>query len=340
NFLSDPVFEVGAQVIASELDGILGDPTFGSYELLRLLGRGGAGLIFLARDRELERMAALKVLPAYLSDGDDRILRFRQEAQAASSISHPNVTSVYGFGKANGRHYIAMEYVRGQTLRELLKAGDLNLLDALDFAIQAARALTAAHDLGIIHRDVKPENLIIRDDRMLKVLDFGLAKQILQSDLQIDHQLRTPSLVTETGHIMGTTSYMSPEQIRGKDLDLRTDIWSLGVVLYEMLAGARPFVGETPSDTQAQILLSDPPPTPVFKAYPELMRILNKMLDKDRLLRYDFAGTIIDDLEIVYREAQKRGENRQLSRFNGQSIKGPGMWTKIKGLFTSDSAGV
>jgi serine/threonine-protein kinase len=304
NFLSEPLFEVGARILASEFVGLFDEPNFASYEMQKILGRGGSGVVFLARDTVLERHVALKVLPTALSDNDERILRFQQEAKAASAISHPNVAHIYGFGKANSRYYLAMEYVRGKTLRELLKEKAIDNLKALEIACQTAKALSAAHKAGIVHRDIKPENIIVTDDGLVKVLDFGLAKSFpLQSDSE--NISFTSSLNTKPGMIIGTTAYMSPEQIRGKDSDLRTDIWSLGVVLYEMLAGKRPFVGDTPSDVQALILLSEPEYNAEIEAIPEMKTILVKMLAKDTELRYHATSDLIKDLGNLQRQLSK-----------------------------------
>lgn len=309
NFLSEPLFEVGARILASEFVGLFDEPNFASYEMQKILGRGGSGVVFLARDTVLERSVALKVLPTALSDNDERILRFQQEAKAASAISHPNVAHIYGFGKSNSRYYLAMEYVRGKTLRELLKEKKaIDKLKALEIACQVAKALSAAHKAGIVHRDVKPENIIVTDDDLVKVLDFGLAKSFpLQNDS--GHHSFSPSLDTKPGMIIGTTAYMSPEQIRGKALDLRTDIWSLGVVLYEMLASRRPFVGDTPSDVQALILLSEPEYSAEITSLPEMKFILAKMLAKNVNARYRDTTDLIKDLDNLQRRLTKNSHD-------------------------------
>lgn len=307
-FLSEPLFEVGAQILASEFVGMFDEPNFASYEMQKILGRGGSGVVFLARDTVLERSVALKVLPTALSDNDERILRFQQEAKAASAISHPNVAHIYGFGKANSRYYLAMEYVRGKTLRELLKEKAIDKLKALEIGCQVAKALSAAHKAGIVHRDIKPENIIVTDDELVKVLDFGLAKPFLLQNDSGQHSLSS-SLDTKPGMIIGTTAYMSPEQIRGKSLDLRTDIWSLGVVLYEMLAGKRPFLGDTPSDVQALILLSEPEYTSEIAAIPEIKSILVKMLAKNADMRYQETTDLIKDLGSIQRQLSKNSHD-------------------------------
>ena len=341
SFLSEPIFEIGAQILASEYIGLFDEPNFADYELQKILGRGGSGVVFLAKDTALERNVAIKVLPTALSDFDERILRFQQEAKAASSISHPNVAHIYGFGKADGRYYLAMEYVQGKTLRELLKKKEIDQIYGLDIACQITKALSAAHKAGIVHRDIKPENVIVNDDGLAKVLDFGLAKPFQAQDEDTNQSLNH-SLDTKPGMIIGTTAYMSPEQIRGQALDSRTDIWSLGVVLYEMFAGRRPFTGETRSDVQARILLTEPEYPPAIEDLPEIKRILVKCLAKDVNQRYVRTSELVNDLEIVQKQLSRTGKNDIKYSFsitdsaiNGisQNSKAP---TEIKFKFIED----
>jgi len=308
NFLSEPIFEVGAQILASEYIGLFDEPNFSKYEVQKILGRGGSGVVFLAKDTTLERNVALKVLPTALADDDERILRFQQEAKAASAISHPNVAHIYGFGKADGRYYLAMEYVEGNTLRGLLKNKKIDKIYALDIACQITKALSAAHKAGIVHRDIKPENVIVTDDGLVKVLDFGLAKPFPAQNEEADRVIGH-SLDTKPGMIIGTTAYMSPEQIRGQSLDSRTDIWSLGVVLYEMLAGRRPFTGDTASDVQARILLSEPDYPFEIEEIPKVKKMLVKSLTKDVNLRYRSITELARDLEIIDKELNGTTKN-------------------------------
>jgi len=308
NFLSEPIFEVGAQILASEYIGLFDEPNFSKYEVQKILGRGGSGVVFLAKDTTLERNVALKVLPTALADDDERILRFQQEAKAASAISHPNVAHIYGFGKADDRYYLAMEYVQGNTLRRLLKNKEIDKIYALDIACQITKALSAAHKAGIVHRDIKPENVIVTDDGLVKVLDFGLAKPFPAQNEEADRSIGH-SLDTKPGMIIGTTAYMSPEQIRGQSLDSRTDIWSLGVVLYEMLAGRRPFTGDTASDVQAQILLSEPNYPFEIEEIPKIKKILVKSLAKDLNLRYRSINELARDLEVINKELNRTTKN-------------------------------
>jgi serine/threonine protein kinase len=338
NFLSEPLFEVGAKILGSELAGLFDEPNIATYEMIKILGRGGAGVVFLAKDTILERHVALKVLPTDLADDDERILRFQQEAKAASAISHPNVAHIYGFGKANSRYYLAMEYVCGRTLREMLKQNSIDRLTAIEIACQIAKALTAAHKAGIVHRDIKPENVIVTDDGLAKVLDFGLAKPFITSK-EADNKTISPSLDTKPGMIIGTTAYMSPEQVRGQALDLRTDIWSLGVVLYEMLKGKRPFTGDTPSDVQALILLSEPEYGEEIAEIPELREILTKMLAKDVKKRYVQTKVLANDLEMIHKQLSSSDiENIHYSFSDtGLSADGFGENGRKEGLKIDDS---
>ena len=212
------------------------------------------GVVFLARDELLERDVALKVLPIGFADNPESVLRFRQEARAASAISHPNIAHIYEFGEFDGNFFLAMEFVEGRTLRELIKENSIDVLSTIDIVRQIAEALAVMHRRGIVHRDIKPENVIINENNLVRILDFGLAK--LNS---VSEDGKLISLETTPGMIIGTTAYMSPEQRCGQRLDGRSDLWSLGILLFEMLALERPFTGETSSDVQAAILLKDVP---------------------------------------------------------------------------------
>ncbi len=275
------------------------------YLVISELGMGGMGKIFLAQDIELNRQVAIKILNDTQNKDSDILRRFRQEARAASALNHPNIVTIYEIGKLNEtQHFIAMEFVEGETVRSLLKNRKLNLENALDIAIQSVSALSAAHGAGIVHRDIKPENIMRRPDGFVKVLDFGLAKQtnLLSGLGDVDPDALTQEYhLTTPGMIMGTAAYMSPEQARGKAIDGRTDLWSFGVVLYEMIAGRAPFVGETKSDVMAAILKNEPenitphaPDVPV-----ELERIIKKTLAKEPADRYQTAQDLLQDLKIV-----------------------------------------
>ncbi|MCA1622814.1 MAG: protein kinase [Acidobacteria bacterium] len=277
----------------------------GRYEILSLLGAGGMGEVFLAEDTRLNRKVALKILPESIASDKDRLRRFEQEAYAASSLNHPNILTVYELGAENQHHFLATEFVEGETLREKLNGESVNLYESLDIAQQVAFALSAAHAAGIVHRDIKPENIMLRRDQIVKVLDFGLAKLAEKREANLDAEAETRALVkTNPGVVMGTVSYMSPEQARGKETDARTDIWSLGVVLYEMLTGYLPFAGETMNDVIAAILTREPPLLAQYvPGVPtELQRIARKALTKERDERYQTARDLMIDLKALRRE--------------------------------------
>ncbi|MBS1811557.1 MAG: protein kinase [Acidobacteria bacterium] len=289
----------------------------GHYRLQSLLGKGGMGEVYLAEDTQLERKVALKVLPAAFTSDADRVRRFAREAKAASALNHPNILTIHEIGHEQNTHYIATEFIAGETLRERLAREKLSLPTALDIAIQIASALAAAHEAGIVHRDIKPENVMLRDDGLVKVLDFGLAKlmerksdresaQLGEDDPTLPLSLRpsvSPSQ-TNPGTVIGTPSYMSPEQARGQDVDARSDIFSLGVLLYEMLAGRAPFAGVNALDVIGAILHQAPAPLTNYAADvpPELQRIVTKALCKDRDERYPQAKDLLQDVKSLQQE--------------------------------------
>jgi len=284
------------------------------YELLRILGTGGMGEVWLARDIGLGRNVAIKLLPAELTDDARRVSRFEQEARAASALSHPNICHVYALGHtADGQRYIAMELVEGTTLRVRLHASQLSVADALKIACQIAGAVSTAHAAGIIHRDLKPENVMVRADSLVKVLDFGLAKLTLTSDAAVAGDASAQTVLrTDAGTVAGTVAYMSPEQARGQELDARTDIWSLGVLLYEMVAGRRPFAGQSSSDVVAAILEHEADPLTRFDPHvpPEMQRIVSKALRKDREQRYQGMRDLLLDLQTLRDEIDLQGRLR------------------------------
>ncbi|HTO75322.1 MAG TPA: serine/threonine-protein kinase, partial [Thermoanaerobaculia bacterium] len=232
----------------------------GPYEIAAPLGAGGMGEVYRAKDPRLGRDVAIKVLPASLSQDADRLKRFEQEARAAGVLNHPNITAVYDLGTnaSDGAPYIVTELLEGETLRSRLSGGALPVRKATDYAIQIAKGLAAAHEKGIVHRDLKPENLFVTKDGRLKILDFGLAKLKSEKDGEQQTDLRTVS-GTEPGVVLGTMGYMSPEQVRGKPADRRSDLFSFGTILYEMLSGQRAFRGDTAADTITAILTKEPP---------------------------------------------------------------------------------
>lgn len=267
------------------------------YRILQKLGTGGMGEVYLAEDTELERHVALKILLAEVADDEDRVRRFVQEAKAASALNHPNILTVYEIGSFENSRFIVTELIKGETLRERLQGEPLSLREILDVAVQIASALNAAHAAGIVHRDIKPENIMLRDDGLVKVLDFGLAKLTEKQIRAVDSEGETRAQVrTSPGMVMGTVNYMSPEQARGKETDARSDIWSLGVVLFEMLTRKMPFEGETTNDTLAAILTREPAlldgSTPT-----ELRRIIRKALQKKAGERYQTIKDFLLDVK-------------------------------------------
>lgn len=268
------------------------------YEVIELSGVGGMGEVYRARDIKLGREVAIKLLPASFASGANR-LRFEREARAASALNHPNILTIHEIEKTEDHHYIVSEFIQGETLRQRIKEGRLVLPDALDIAIQIASALSAAHDAGIVHRDIKPENIMLRRDRLVKILDFGLAKlsDLNKTTPPSPEQTTVEWFQTDSGIVLGTSSYMSPEQTRGLAVDARTDVWSLGVVLYEMIAGSPPFTGATKSDVMVSILAREPETLDAISGQPpELKRILKKALSKNLDERYQTAKELLDDL--------------------------------------------
>ena len=278
--------------------------TLSHYRVTEKIGAGGMGQVYLAEDTRLRRKVAVKVLPESVAGNEVRLRRFEREAIAASALNHPNILTVYEFGAEGETHFLAAEYVEGETLRARLERAPFTIDEALDVAAQTARALAAAHEAKIIHRDIKPENIMVRRDGYVKVLDFGLAKlsEPEPSSTGLSSESPTmPLLRTEAGVVIGTAPYMSPEQARGVPLDARTDVWSLGVVLYELLTGRRPFSGETHTDVIVSVLSVEPPPiSSCGRDIPaELEWIVSKALSKDLAGRYQTAAELRADLEKI-----------------------------------------
>ncbi|MCM3902482.1 MAG: protein kinase [Pyrinomonadaceae bacterium] len=278
----------------------------GAYRLTRELARGGMGTVYLAYDTRLGRPAALKLLPSRLINNPERVYRLQREARSASALNHPNIITIYDFGNENGRDYIASEFVEGRTLRDYVGSPRLTLTQILDVAVQVASALDAAHAAGIVHRDIKPENIMLRPDGYAKVLDFGLAK--LTDPESGDNEAHTLGIRTDfetrAGILMGTVKYMSPEQVRGQEIDGRSDLFSLGVVLYELITGHHPFRGETSPHTMVAITDADPPPIASYVqgALPALQEIISRVLAKNCEQRYQTARALLTDLETLQAE--------------------------------------
>ncbi len=274
----------------------------GRYKILSLLGVGGMGHVYRARDDTLGREVAIKLLPAAFTQDADRVRRFEQEARAASSLNHPNIITIYEIGRHNSTHFIAAELVDGRTLRQQLADGRMKLTAALDVTAQVASALAAAHAAGIAHRDIKPENIMLRPDGLVKVLDFGLAKLVEQQPVSpSDDPIAVESRGTLPGVVMGTVGYMSPEQVRGEKVDARTDIFSLGVVLYEVLVGRQPFAGDSAVEVMNAILKEDPPEMTAEdqgqrssrdQISPGLERVVHRCLEKRPEARFQSASDL------------------------------------------------
>jgi serine/threonine-protein kinase len=318
SFIESPPAEVAADWLAVK-DSRVGE-VIGHYRLLRRIGRGGMGEVYLAQDTRLERQVALKLLPPRFAEDPRRIQRFRQEARAISALNHPNIITIYEIGEtgeaSGGAHFIATEFIEGRTLRDLIRDGRVDPSEALEITIQAAGALSAAHAAGITHRDIKPENIMLRPDGYVKVLDFGLAKL---NDRQA--AARFDEVETDPGIVLGTVSYMSPEQARGLETDGRSDIFSLGVVLYEMLTARRPFLGETLADVLASLLDRDPLPLAAHDANSpgELQPLIDQMLAKDASRRSQSAGELRRALKLVKKKLPAP-EDFTTREYSGESL--------------------
>ncbi|MGH9901320.1 MAG: serine/threonine protein kinase, partial [Pyrinomonadaceae bacterium] len=329
SLIDSPAFEAAAELIADAPPALVAGQVVGHYRIIAPLGKGGMGEVYLASDARLDRKVALKLLPAGLTGNQDRLRRFIQEAKAASSLNHPNIITIHEIGQAEGAHFISTEFIDGQTLRRRMAGARMELPDVLDVSIQASGALQAAHAAGIIHRDIKPENIMLRPDGYVKVLDFGLAKLTEKSRQTnpnpADSAMATMAKAyTEPGTVMGTVNYMSPEQARGHVVDARTDVFSLGVVMYEMAAGRMAFAGETAIDTLVSILEQEPPPLDQYapEVPVEFQRIISKTLRKDREERYQTIKDLLIDLKSLKEELsfqQKLGRSKPPPSSRGAS---------------------
>ena len=327
-FMERSAMKVAAQALADDskittiITSLVGQE-IGTYQVEKLLGAGGMGEVYLARDSKLGRMVALKVLPwQFVVDGD-RLTRFQREARALSALNHPNLVTIYEVGEDKGLHFIAMELVEGKTLSSL--RDKLSLKELLPITAQVAEALGAAHQSGIIHRDVKPDNVMVRPDGYAKVLDFGLVK--------LTEVKSAPGVTahTQLGVAMGTLAYMSPEQAAGEAVDHRTDIWSLGVVLYELASGQKPFTGETRQATINAILSMSPTPVTTIAPSlpPDLDHILNKALDKDRELRYQTASDLRADIRRLLRQIDSSASESSAGSLHRAVVRRRWLWPAV-----------
>jgi eukaryotic-like serine/threonine-protein kinase len=284
-----------------------------SYEIVSSLGAGGMGEVFRARDMKLRREVAIKILPAAFSNDPGRLRRFEQEACAAAALNHPNTLAVFHVGSYQGRQYIVSELVEGETLREQLRSGPIALSCAIDYAVQVVRGLAAVHEKGIVHRDLKPENILVSNSGKVKILDFGLAKQTHCEDTFGQPEEQTTATGTDFGTIMGSSGYMSPEQVRGRQVDHRSDIFSFGAVLYEMLAGRRAFAAESAVETMFAILHDQPSPVAHRggNITSMLEGIVRRCLEKNPDQRFQSAGELLLHLESLASVAA--GEMRPLT---------------------------
>jgi len=348
SFLDTPAIDLATESAITGQSHPLAGQSLGHYQILSLLGKGGMGEVYLAQDTRLNRRVALKLLPAQFTRENERVRRFIREAQAASALNHPNIITIHEIGQAStelgGVHFIAEEFVEGQTLRQRLAGGRPKLIETIELASQISAALNAAHDAGIVHRDIKPENVMVRHDGYVKVLDFGLAKlterqreggterrrdgeteEWRESDfpslrLSVSPSLR-PSFSTDPGTVMGTASYMSPEQARGLEVDARADIFSLGVVLHEMIAGEAPFGGVNAIEVMGAMLNREPAPLSQYNAdaSAELQRIVTKALRKNRDERYQTSKDLLFDLKSLKQELEFEARRKSFSASGRQA---------------------
>ncbi len=292
--------------------------TLKHYRIVRKLGHGGMGDVYAAEDLQLRRLVALKTLPPETASDPDRLHRFRREAQAVAGLNHPNIVTLYGVEEADGVHFLTMELVEGRTLGELIPPGGLPLTKLLEIAVPLADAVRAAHERGVVHRDLKPGNVMVNAEGRVKVLDFGLAKNVRSADARSDSEAATATQLTAQFQVVGTAAYMSPEQAQGRPVDARSDIFSLGVVLYEMATGVRPFVGDSVVAVMSAIVRDTPPsPSDVNRSVPvELDRAITRCLAKEPDRRYQTATDLRNDLEDLQRQVAS-GKAPSVARGSG-----------------------
>lgn len=315
SFMETPAVAEVADVIEAETKRLKTGKRFDHYEIIKPIGIGGMGEVYLAKDKRLDRQVAVKILNEKLSGHESNLQRFISEAKAASALNHPNILTVYEFGEAEDAYFIVSEYVEGKTLRGIISESRLSLSEIFDISIQIAGALSTAHNARLIHRDIKPENVMIRPDGYVKILDFGLAKLIQPKQAIIGLEAESAKQnETAKGVIMGTVNYMSPEQAKGEKVDERTDIFSFGAVIYEMIAGRRPFAGDSMSETFANLINQEPQSLSRFAANvpDELQRIVSKMLSKNKDERHQTMKDVLTDLKDLLEKLRSQGKSENL----------------------------
>ena len=316
-FIEQPAMEVVAKDLADDQREALIGKNIGPYKILSLLGAGGMGEVYRAEDSHLKRQVAVKVLASRFADDRERMARFQREAHLLASLNHPNIAAIHGLEESNSVRALVMELVEGRTLADRMAAGPIPLDEALPIALQMAEALEYSHEKGVIHRDLKPANVKLTPEGTVKVLDFGLAKALEDGSTTGDLE-KSPTLTvaaTETGMVLGTAAYMAPEQARGLPVDKRADIWSFGVVFYEMLTGKRPYTGATTSDTLAALLKVEPDWNALpAEVPPRIRRLLRRCLTKDRRERLQAIGEArIEIARYLADPAEKQSANQQLA---------------------------
>src|SRR6266705_2863832 len=282
----------------------------GPYEILALLGAGGMGEVYRARDSRLRREVAVKILPPSFAQDGDRLRRFEQEARVVGALNHPNILAIYDTGTHNGFPYLVSELLEGQSLRQHMEGSSLPQRKAIDYGLQIAKGLAAAHEKGIVHRDIKPDNVFITDDGRVKILDFGLAKLTAIDGAQSQTEVPTRKVNTDPGTVMGTMGYMSPEQLKGQPADHRSDIFSFGAILYEMLSGKRAFRGDSMAETMSAILREDPPDLSESNktVSPALERVVRHCLEKNPDERFHSARDLAFAIESLSGTATSSGQ--------------------------------
>ncbi|HET9532345.1 MAG TPA: serine/threonine-protein kinase, partial [Blastocatellia bacterium] len=305
-FLDTPALNLAAQMIAEQQASFLAGKSISHYEIIEQIGAGGMGEVYRARDTRLNREVAIKVLPANLSQNAEALARFEREARAVAALSHPNILAIHDFGNEQEVRFAVTELLEGETLRGRLSRSALTWREAVEVGVAVANGLSAAHEKGIIHRDLKPENIFVTKDWRVKILDFGLARVKAASKQSVDTTAPVLPSITEPGIVMGTAGYMSPEQVRGEKVEAASDIFSLGCVLYEMVADRRAFAGETTAERMAATLRDEPPKlTDTGKQLPQaLERVISRCLKKNAEERYPSARDLASDLKAMLSGAE------------------------------------